>query len=118
VAFDFEASDTHEVVIVTSDNDGLTFEKAFDVVIIDIADQILGLNEISKEIVVYPNPTKGYVTISWNAYHSASVVDINGKLINTFESNILDLTTLKNGVYYINLKGLNDEQFVIRILKE
>ncbi|MEQ8477100.1 BspA family leucine-rich repeat surface protein, partial [Fulvivirga sp.] len=31
VAFDFEASDTYEVVIITSDNDGLTFEKSFSI---------------------------------------------------------------------------------------
>ncbi|PLX06908.1 MAG: hypothetical protein C0594_06590, partial [Marinilabiliales bacterium] len=66
------------------------------------------LDEIASGVLLYPNPTQGFLTIqSDNVISSYQIIDITGKvLLNEYpvERNIkLDLHTLDNGMYIIKL---------------
>jgi hypothetical protein len=71
---------------------------------------------------VYPNPTKGYVTVAVGDAKllntTALVLDANGKLLQTIKLSTLNqainLGMYTNGLYYIKLT--NKE--VLRVLKQ
>jgi hypothetical protein len=68
-------------------------------------------------IVVYPNPTRGNVTIAYtsmdNSDYTLSIFDIAGRLVDTYLLNAfegynqkeLNLETLVKGTYIVSLKG-------------
>jgi len=89
------------------------------------------VNWISKELLVYPNPSNGDFTIKYELKKKTNVridlIDIKGILIKTFidVANQYDgkyqipisLNELPNGIYFVNLiKG--NEKFVERIVIE
>lgn len=70
-------------------------------------------NQLDQEITIYPNPTKGIVSIKVHSQEtgimSITVCDLNGKLLRTIspESFVMpalsiDLTWLNNGIYLLN----------------
>lgn len=70
----------------------------------------LGIEEsVFDKVVVYPNPTKGEVNIDNVTLEKASVYNLLGQLVKTFELNSADsnhtinLNGLPQGVYYIYL---------------
>jgi len=73
-------------------------------------DATVSVSELSKpiDLNIYPNPTSGIVTISSNqAIVNIEVFDVTGKLVysqqNIKQTNTtLDLSTLSNGIYFIN----------------
>ena len=62
-------------------------------------------------IAIYPNPSKGYVRISSkrNDIYNLSIVNINGKQIldNMSLNEIIDLSFLLNGVYFMRFETSN-----------
>ena len=70
----------------------------------------LGLEDsYFNKAVVYPNPTKGVITISNAALDQASVYNSTGQLVRTFTldsantNNTINLSSLAKGVYYLYL---------------
>ena len=81
-------------------------------------------NSIDKQIQVYPNPSTENITISSNfQINSPTVLNIfnlTGKLIlsNNIEmkngfSEVIDISSLRNGVYFIEIKNslINTQKF-------
>mgnify|MGYP005666489911 CR=1 FL=1 len=71
-------------------------------------------NFIDITASIFPNPAKDEIKISLNNHHeviSASIVDITGKSVNTFDINSsetqLNITSLERGLYFIVLKTDN-----------
>ncbi|MBK8702789.1 MAG: T9SS type A sorting domain-containing protein [Saprospiraceae bacterium] len=75
----------------------------------------------NADFQIYPNPTSGEVTLDLSAFANRIVqLDVchaNGKTVKTFEFNLLDttserldLSSLKNGLYFVRIKsaGLPD----------
>ncbi len=77
-----------------------------------VVDQCLSLSEQDKEqILVYPNPTSGIVIlVSDVEYQSVEVIDAAGRMVwrlpsGSFEKEqVIDLTTLSNGQYVLQVK--------------
>lgn len=69
----------------------------------------VGMDEIATEVVVYPNPTDGQVTIVYSEnITSIEVYDLSGKLVysenNLFNNKIkIDLSSYERGVYSFRL---------------
>lgn len=76
-----------------------------------------GINSIEdyfEDFKIYPNPSCQLINFSnFNSNYSVSLFDFTGKLISNFNSNIdyqLDISTLKNGIYFIQVKSLKKSQ--------
>ena len=92
-------------------------------VIVDgTCDFTANLNELSQNFTMYPNPTKGDLTIQWDGVDQASVTvyDIHGKIVistQAVENNmILSLNQCENGVYLVQVES-NHTKVVRRIIK-
>ena len=74
----------------------------------------------NAEIIVFPNPSNGLIELQGDLsqFHTIQVIDIAGKLI--LENKVhpkLDISTLENGIYFLELVG-DDEVFKTKIIKE
>ena len=65
----------------------------------------IGIDVVSlDEIKVYPNPTRGRVTISAEDVVKVEVLDIVGRRVATFEgTNTFDLSNLGEGAYTLRI---------------
>lgn len=69
---------------------------------------VVSVNENEVTYNVYPNPTENVLNIEVEGNHTASIVDLNGRVLNTMVVNgftTVDVANLSNGVYFINLDG-------------
>lgn len=63
---------------------------------------------ISAAVTVYPNPTRGNITLS--DYCSISITDITGKLVSEVQNTTnIDLTAQPAGIYFITLTNAQGE---------
>jgi glycosidase len=83
-------------------------------------------NVIEQHLSIYPNPVNDALTIvsgsSNNQIKNIVLLDLTGKLIATFEptyqeSQTLDLSAFKAGMYFLRMEG-NDGQFTKKIIIE
>lgn len=84
----------------------------------------LGVNPFTNsKLTIYPNPAKDFVTIEGlenDRDVSYEVIDVTGKIIKTktmLLSNKVDISTLNNGVYFLNI-FTDTQRFVHKIVKE
>ncbi len=69
---------------------------------------VVSVNENEVVYNVYPNPTNNTLNIDVEGNHTATIVDINGRVLNTMVVNgftSINVANLANGVYFINLDG-------------
>jgi hypothetical protein len=80
------------------------------------------LNELSQNFSMYPNPTKGDLTIQWDGVDQATltVFDIHGKIVistQPVDNNMnISLNNVENGVYLVQVES-NHAKVVRRIIK-
>ena len=71
-----------------------------------------------NEIVVFPNPTTGKLTIKTSLDITYILYDFTGKvLVEDSNKEEIDITTLPNGVYFLSIR-YGDKIFNKRIVKE
>ncbi len=69
-------------------------------------------------IVVFPNPTTGNLTIRTNLDITYSLFDFTGKeILKNQNEEVIDITTLPNGVYFLSIR-YHEKVFNKRIVKE
>ncbi|WP_419489328.1 choice-of-anchor J domain-containing protein [Chryseobacterium bernardetii] len=82
----------------------------------------LGTNEVSKaktNTVIYPNPTKGEITIKTdNKIKSVSVIDLSGKMLNKTESATTDISSLPKGAYLMKVEFADGTSATEKIIKQ
>lgn len=72
-----------------------------------IVNACTGIHENENELLfsIYPNPSDGFVTILIANKAKLTIIDVLGKAVGNYElihgSNKMDLTSLKNGIYYV-----------------
>ena len=62
------------------------------------------IKENIKNIKVYPNPTKGVITINTNV-ETVMVRNILGEIVATFYSNKIDIANQPNGIYFVEINS-------------
>ena len=69
-------------------------------------------NELLKErkITLYPNPANDILTINTTEEVIVDLYDIYGKQINTFNTNSIDVSHLRNGKYFLKIRTKGDVQ--------
>ena len=75
------------------------------------------------ELLIFPNPTKNFVFVENQGQQNLILRDLTGKIIRRSEfqqaGNLkLDLTSLRNGVYLLELKNKDGKAHFRRIMKE
>jgi len=73
-----------------------------------------GMNLVTPKIFVYPNPTTGIVNIVCEntEIKAVSVFDVLGRALQnniSFSGDILDLSYLSNGIYFVKIKTSSDQ---------
>lgn len=58
----------------------------------------------NNQLTIYPNPTHNLLTINTNKNIHVKVYDIYGQFINQYNSNNLDISTLKAGKYILKIR--------------
>ena len=66
---------------------------------------------------VYPNPASTQVIIECPDFVSASILDLRGQLIETFDSHTLDVSKINTGVYVLNIYSVNTVRAVKLLIK-
>jgi len=75
----------------------------------------------TSQNVLYPNPTKQFVTIQNNSdFIAYSLYDMNGRLIATEKlqnsQNTINVQSLNNGVYFVKLENLKGEKITHKLI--
>mgnify|MGYP000606477800 CR=1 FL=1 len=80
-------------------------------------DKVLQDN-ITDNILIYPNPTSNYIYLSGiNGDSKSKVYDITGKLLQSTSSKKIDLLSYPNGLYILNVHA-NKSITTHRIIKD
>ncbi len=82
----------------------------------------VGINEtnVSNNLTVYPNPTKNELTINTNEQiQTITIIDVTGKTVqfSVNPSNIIKVSELNNGIYFLTVKTKNGISYN-RFIKE
>ncbi|NRD18782.1 T9SS type A sorting domain-containing protein [Winogradskyella eckloniae] len=78
----------------------------------EFVEQLSNADHDLNNFSIFPNPTSGFINISSKtAFHTISVIDINGRNLKEIQFNNhtlnteLDLSHLKSGVYFLNINS-------------
>ena len=79
----------------------------------DFAYNVVGIDELSSNISIFPNPTNGLVTISTNRLENGTstiqVKDLSGRIV-------LDPITITSATSQVDLFNLNEGMYIIEIV--
>ena len=74
-------------------------------IVFDVRSTSVSLNELASNISVYPNPTTDFLNV--NVEGTKRVLDLNGKVLVTTESNMIEVSNLNSGMYFLEVEGKN-----------
>jgi hypothetical protein len=72
-------------------------------IVFDVRSTSVSLNELASNISVYPNPTTDFLNV--NVEGTKRVLDLQGKVLATSESNMIDVSNLNSGIYFLEVEG-------------
>jgi len=105
--------DEYQIKVISCDNPDLyTLSSVFSIA------QPLGVNDslASNQIAVYPNPARENIKIQFNSenkeYATFSIYNVQGQIVinrklSAFEENTIEVSNLKQGIYFIKSNELN-----------
>lgn len=74
--------------------------------VVNIACQTASLEDFKIDVDFYPNPTSSHIQINSN-FSKALIYDITGKVMISSTASVIDLSSLPNNVYILQLKNAN-----------
>jgi len=114
---------TTTVQWTVTDDAGNTEICSFDISV----NAFVGIKNIDKNTVsIFPNPVKDFITVDISNYESDTnakiqIMNILGKVVieknNIANKEKIDLSTLKNGIYIINVQS-GAKKFIFKIVKK
>jgi PKD repeat protein len=81
-------------------------------------------NEFAASIRIFPNPSDGFITfegIDLSSSYPIMLTDLSGKKIsgyNLTDKNVMDVSKLASGPYFIQIKDLSGKMFMGKFLKK
>lgn len=120
----YALSGTYTVTLIVTTSSGCsdTLVQSVEVSNVNV-DEITG----NREILVYPNPTRGLLTVKLNVQEKESritVMNLVGDIVyekcffSSHVEEIIDLSELSKGVYLLQVTNNSDKQFMQRIIKQ
>jgi len=107
---------TQTITYSYTDSNGCSSDATTDIVV----DDCLGIEDITSEINVYPNPVNDELVINLNGEFKYVITDARGRLINEgFANNttLVDVKSYEYGVYFIIIHA-NEKSSAIRVVKQ
>jgi extracellular elastinolytic metalloproteinase len=112
------------ITITSTDDAGNAVTCAFDLTVNEI---VLGLddNTLSSELILFPNPTSGQLTLLNNSsevLNSITITDVNGRIIQTIQltnagtETSFSIEPLAQGMYFVRIDAENTSS-IKRIVK-
>lgn len=86
---------------------------------LNIGTQITSNNEVSNPILVYPNPSNGvfYLTYPDSSYPTVFITNSMGEKTSiSIDNGKIDLTSLSNGIYFLNI-FYKENPFTYKLIK-
>ena len=83
----------------------------------------LGMDENNLALItMYPNPANNYITIDTNLPSSYTIYDMQGRVITLdinlhLGENLIDISTLKSGIYFVNISS-EGNSFTKKLIKK
>ena len=99
--------------------EGQTVAGCDSIVILKLTIDHVGISDVEgiEDIIIYPNPTTGKLTINAEEVTKVEVFDHAGRLVNTFvNTNQLDISQLPTGTYALRIT-LQKGSTVRRVIK-
>lgn len=117
-SFDYESQDSYTVSVKSTDSGGLTVERTFTILVKDVIEKpALGLYDVT-EISVYPNPSSDVINVrGFENIEMIKITDLSGKLIWSGVDTKIDVQSIDQGIYLLEIKGQNGHEF-IRFIKD
>ncbi len=100
---------TYSVSLIASDGCG-NFDTTAQNIVVTTVTNLDNLEKIEKNISIYPNPTKDYITIDYDQpIEEVRIINLLGMEVFSQKNmktgkNVIHLNTYTRGVYYIELK--------------
>ena len=71
----------------------------------------------SSSIMIYPNPAEDRIHISMSGFKEAIIYTLSGKKVLRSKENDIDISTVNQGIYIIELWNKNGEKVRVKLLK-
>lgn len=107
---------THTITYSYTDGNGCSSDATTDIVV----DACLGLEEITTEINVYPNPANNHLIIELDGDFNYSITDARGRVVMEGLGNnktTVDVQSFEYGVYFVNIHA-DEKSSTVRIVKQ
>ena len=104
---------THEISVETTDDFGCTSSASITITVVKGA----GINSLSKQVRLYPNPGSTVLHIEGIPIDKISIYDLQGSLVQTTELSTMNVQSIKNGLYIIKIEVDNQTHHVKWIKK-
>ena len=107
---------THTITYSYTDGNGCSNDATTNIVV----DACLGLEEITTEINVYPNPANDHLIIELDGEFNYTITDARGRVVSDGYANnttTVDVQSFEYGVYFVNVHA-NDKSSTIRVVKQ
>ena len=77
-----------------------------DAIVAKLSSTTLSTSTFEREaLVIYPNPTRDFITISTKeAIKKVTILDLNGRVLDTQFDTTVNLTNLTSGIYLLNIE--------------
>ena len=92
------------------------YHQNFAIITVEVVPIPLGFKAI--EFNIYPNPAQGIININMASFKEATIYNLSGKRIMRSRDNRIDVSSLSEGVYIIELENKSRDRFLTRLIKE
>lgn len=107
---------SHTITYSYTDGNGCSNDATTDIVV----DACLGIEEITTEINVYPNPANDHLIIELDGEFNYTITDARGRVVSEGSANnstTVNVQSFDYGVYFVNVHA-NEKSSTIRVVKQ
>ena len=81
------------------------------------------IEDKKQEFAIYPNPSKDFINVNCDKMNNVEIIDIIGNIVlqqNCYlkKSVIIDIHSLKSGIYVVKVFGLNKNFITYKFIKQ
>jgi hypothetical protein len=109
--FNFDPATTYEWKIITICEGGMTASP-----LIITGNCTTSINELANNVIIYPNPTTGKITVDVPGFAKVEIYNTVGQLVETKTVNTFDISSYNTGIYFFRIYDINNNTVTKRIM--